>query len=541
MVNMYYQMLRGKTMPHLYIPRRENRAMVIPVKQQPPADAGRRQFCVEIDVGWACLDDMVIGKDEEKRAPKYPLRSSWRISEIQSILFRIFVPTEENSDIDLQGDNIDFVPFLWYKDNNGCDVTILSTLWFNNQEGVDNIVLAPLGQGGVVFVDIAYTVTKRGLKLTLVMEMEVQREKAVKDIMNSFLKMPMLQDNQMQNDDHNELDSSGSPSETATLSKKCANLLADIEKCSDDNSQIVTQQLDELSNSCGEDAAGQYCQAPGDNQETPADANVGGEEMPADLATEKSLPELSKEVQCIMQILREQQQIRDDYERETAELKQKLEVLHHEAAMLSLQQRQALETIAKDEHDSEFSEETKGETSGGTVDRHSAHTPPIQDSDAHNYKDQEMLEFENHLQRRAHRTASQVGVHCPHPVEASGVWKGKPPSPALIDTPYVKTLIHYKQTRSTFNIHLGHCHTCNKTIEALLHSSKCGEDRCATCLQIAREVAQHIARCTRGTRCLLRICAANVPLGLNEYGTVHVTPVFVGLVRLYLWRTFCRG
>eukprot|EP00058_Branchiostoma_floridae_P012102 XP_002597590.1 hypothetical protein BRAFLDRAFT_82304 [Branchiostoma floridae] len=432
MVNMYYQMLRGKTMPHLYIPRRENRAMVIPVKQQPPADAGRRQFCVEIDVGWACLDDMVIGKDEEKRAPKYPLRSSWRISEIQSILFRIFVPTEENSDIDLQGDNIDFVPFLWYKDNNGCDVTILSTLWFNNQEGVDNIVLAPLGQGGVVFVDIAYTVTK-------------------------------LQDNQMQNDDHNELDSSGSPSETATLSKKCANLLADIEKCSDDNSQIVTQQLDELSNSCGEDAAGQYCQAPGDNQETPADANVGGEE-----------------------ILREQQQIRDDYERETAELKQKLEVLHHEAAMLSLQQRQALETIAKDEHDSEFSEETKGETSGGTVDRHSAHTPPIQ-------------------------------------------------------TPYVKTLIHYKQTRSTFNIHLGHCHTCNKTIEALLHSSKCGEDRCATCLQIAREVAQHIARCTRGTRCLLRICAANVPLGLNEYGTVHVTPVFVGLVRLYLWRTFCRG
>ncbi|CAH1258831.1 Hypp2085 [Branchiostoma lanceolatum] len=225
MVNMYYQISPRKRT--LYIPGRKNRAMIIPVKQQPPADARLKQFCVELDPGWADMADIFIGKDEDRLSPKCALRSAKRISDILSILYRIFAPTEENvdSDVDLQGDSVKFVPLRWYKDNNGRDVTILSALWFNNQVVVANIIMAPLGQEGVVFVDMAYTVTKRGLKLTLVMEMEVNKEKAIKDIMGSFLKISML-DDQTENTDLEDSDSSVSPSETsAVLSQQVPTVL----------------------------------------------------------------------------------------------------------------------------------------------------------------------------------------------------------------------------------------------------------------------------------------------------------------------------
>ncbi|KAI8494144.1 hypothetical protein Bbelb_279040 [Branchiostoma belcheri] len=374
-----------------------DRAMIIPVKNQSPTDARLQQFCVEIDVGWACLYDLYFGNDEENHATKCALRSSRRIIDIQSILYRIFVPTDNDS----KADNVDFVPWLWYKDNNGCDVTILSSLWFNTQEGVDKIIMAPLGQEGVVFVDMAYTVTKHGLKLTLVVAMEVNKQKAIKDIANNFLKIPMA--------------------------------MADVEKCTDDNYQIVTQHLDELTNSFGDDAGDQHNQTPTNNQESPSDQNVGGEQVLADdLTTKKSQPESPGEVQYIMRVLKDQQQMRDENERETAQLRQRLQLLVHEVEKLTMDQQNILDTIAKEEQDQNIPDETKKETREERVERLDAYTPPIQDTDAHNYKDQQMLEFQNHLQRRAaQNTVPQVMAidSCNHQ-GYSGVWKRKPPSPA---------------------------------------------------------------------------------------------------------------
>ncbi|CAH1258830.1 Hypp2084 [Branchiostoma lanceolatum] len=242
-----------------------------------------------------------------------------------------------------------------------------------------------------------------------------------------------------------------------------------------------------------------------------------------------------------MQVLREQQQMRDDYERETAELKQRLMVLYHAVTMLNLEQQQFLETIGeKEEQDPRILKGTKRESSEDRDDSLPACTSR-QDTYGHNYNDQQMLEFQNHLQRRANRTAPQDRMYGPQQERASGVWKGKPPSPAEEKTPHVTTLTHYMKTQSTFTIHLGHCHICKKTIEALLHGARCLEDGCATCQQIAREVAKHITRCTRGTLCPVPICASGVPLGLYGDGTEDETPMFVGLVRLYLRRTFSRG
>ncbi|XP_019622095.1 PREDICTED: uncharacterized protein LOC109468281 [Branchiostoma belcheri] len=521
--------------------------MIIPVKNQPPTDARLQQFCVEIDVGCACLYDLYFGNDEENLAPKYALRSSRRIIDTQSILYRIFVPTDNDSKVD----NVDFVPWLWYKDNNGCDVTILSSLWFNSQVGVDNIIMAPLGQEGVVFVDMAYTVTKRGLKLTVVMEMEVNKQKAIKDIANNFLKIPMdfqgdpldQLDNQLENNGLEEPNTSDSPLETsAVLLQKCTQAMADVEKCTDDNYQIVTQHLDELTNSFGDGAVDQQCQTMANSQESPFDQNVGDEQVLADeLTTKKSQPESPGEVQYIMRVLKDQQQMRDENERETAQQKQRLQLLIHEVEKLTMDQQNILDTIAKEEQDPDIPDETKGEAREERVDRLDTYTPPIQDTDAHNYKDQQMLEFQNHLQRRAAKnTVPQAMATCCGTHQGdSGVWKGKPPSPAKRETSCVTTLVHYKKAGSTWStIHLGHCRICTETIAVLQHGAVCQEDGCATCLQIASEVAQHIAGCTRGTQCPLPICVRGVPLGLDDDAGAGETPVFVGLVRLYLRRTF---
>ncbi|KAI8494142.1 hypothetical protein Bbelb_279020 [Branchiostoma belcheri] len=96
--------------------------------------------------------------------------------------------------------------------------------------------------------------------------------------------------------------------------------------------------------------------------------------------------------------------------------------------------------------------------------------------------------------------------------------------------PCVTTLVHYKKAGSTWStIHLGQCRICTETIAVLQHGAVCQDDGCATCLQIASEVAQHIAGCTRGTQCLFPICVSGVPLGLDEDGTTGENPVFVGL------------